>query len=117
MAAESDGLLVQSSCAKTNAAKSTSRVSSTSRSSVETPGLKTVVHGSTSATSASPRVRACTSFACFPEEPRKIRGFIPWRLREISCRAATGARRRSVKRRLLTGEEQLGFLSYAGRSG
>jgi hypothetical protein len=35
---------VQSSWAKTNAAKSTSRVSSTSRARVETPGLKTVVH-------------------------------------------------------------------------
>ena len=77
VAAGSDGLLVQSSWANTNAAKSTSPVSSTSRSSVDTPGLKTVVHGSTSATSASPRVRACTSFACLPEEPRKMRGFIP----------------------------------------
>ena len=69
-----DPSLVQSSWAKTNAAKSTSRVSSTSRSSVETPGLKTVVHGSTSAMSWSPRVSACSSFSCLPDEPRKMRG-------------------------------------------
>src|SRR5207253_11471463 len=68
--------VVQSSWAKTNAAKSTSRVSSTSRSSVETPGLKTVVHASTSAMSWSPRVSACSSFSCCPDDPRKIRGFI-----------------------------------------
>ena len=73
---ESDWLLVQSSSPNTNAAKSTSRVSSTSRSSVDTPGLNTVVHGSTSATSSSPRVSACTSFACLPDEPRKMRGFM-----------------------------------------
>ena len=68
--------VVQSSWAKTNAAKSTSRVSSTSRSRVETPGLKTVVHGSTSAMSWSPRVSAWSSFSCCPDDPRKIRGFI-----------------------------------------
>ena len=45
---------VQSSWAKMNAAKSTSWVRSTSRSSVEVPGLNTMVHGSTSATSARP---------------------------------------------------------------
>ena len=55
-------------------------VSSTSRSSVDTPGLKTAVHGSTSATSASPRVSACTSFACLPEEPRKMRALVHARI-------------------------------------
>ena len=71
---------VQSSWAKMNAAKSTSRVSSTRRSSVETPGLNTDVHGSTSATSASPRVSAWTSFTCLPDEPRKMRGFMRGRV-------------------------------------
>jgi hypothetical protein len=66
--------LVQSSWAKMNAAKSTSRVSSTSRPSVVLPGLNVTVHGSTSATSASPRVSASSSCACLPEEPRKMRG-------------------------------------------
>jgi hypothetical protein len=39
------------------------------------PGLKDVVQGSTCATSSRPRVSACSSFACFPDDPRKIRGF------------------------------------------
>ena len=73
--AEAGGLpVVQSSCAKTNAAKSTSRVSSSRRSSVDVPGLKDVVQGSTRAMSLRPRVSACSSFSCFPDEPRKIRG-------------------------------------------
>ena len=50
--------VVQSSWAKTKAAKSTSRVSSSRRSSVVVPGLKTVVQGSTCATSSRPRVSA-----------------------------------------------------------
>src|SRR6185312_3311783 len=66
--------VVQSSWAKTNAAKSTSRVSSTSRSRVETPGLNTVVHGSTLAMSWSPRVSAWSSFSCCPDDPRKMHG-------------------------------------------
>src|SRR5512144_2388501 len=73
--AEADGLaVVQSSWANTNAAKSTSRVSSTRRSSVVVPGLKEVVQGSTWATSSRPRVSACSSLACLPDEPRKMRG-------------------------------------------
>src|SRR4029450_4189599 len=64
------GLLVQSSCAKTNAAKSTSG----GTASVVGPGLNDVVQGSTCATSSRPRVSACSSFACFPDEPRKMRG-------------------------------------------
>ena len=67
-------VVVQSSWANTNAAKSTSWESSTRRSSVDRPGLNVVVHGSTSATSASPRVIAWSSLACLPDEPRKIRG-------------------------------------------
>ena len=51
-------VVVQSSWAKTNAAKSTSWESSTSRSRVDRPGLNVVVQGSTSATSSSPRVIA-----------------------------------------------------------
>jgi hypothetical protein len=66
--------LVQSSRAKTKAAKSTSRVSSSRRSSVFVPGLKLVVQGSTSATSPRPRARVDTSPACPVDEPRKIRG-------------------------------------------
>src|SRR5215475_1539911 len=66
--------VVQSSCANTKAAKSTSCASSTSRSSVVVPGLKDVVQGSTCATSSRPRVNACSSFSCFPDEPRKMRG-------------------------------------------
>src|SRR6267142_225090 len=67
-------LIVQSSRANTNAAKSTSRASSRSRPSVVVPELKEVVQGSTCATSSRPRVSACSSFCCFPDEPRKIRG-------------------------------------------
>src|SRR5262245_25901083 len=67
-------LLVQSSSANTNAAKSTSRVSSRRRFSVVVPGLKDVVQGSTCATSSRPRVNACTIFFCAADEPRKIRG-------------------------------------------
>src|ERR671936_1077032 len=67
-------VVVQSSWANTNAAKSTSRESSTSRSSVDRPGLNVVVQGSTSATSSSPRVIAWSSLACLPDEPMKIRG-------------------------------------------
>ena len=55
-------------------AKSTSCASSRSRSSVVVPGLKDVVQGSTRAMSSRPRVSACSSFCCFPEEPRKMRG-------------------------------------------
>ena len=40
-----------------------------------TPGLNVVVQGSTSAMSASPRVIASSSFACLPDDPRKMRGF------------------------------------------
>ena len=71
-------VVVQSSWANTNAAKSTSCESSTSRSRVDRPGLNVVVQGSTSATSSSPRAIAWSSFACFPDDPRKIRGlFMP----------------------------------------
>src|SRR5262245_9138086 len=66
--------VVQSSWANTNAAKSTSRVSSRRRSIVVVPRLKDVVQGSTRATSSRPRVSAWTSFACLPDDPRKIRG-------------------------------------------
>jgi len=69
-------LVVQSSWANTNAAKSTSWESSTSRSSVDRPGLNVVVHGSTSATSESPRVIARSSLACAPDDPRKMRGLL-----------------------------------------
>src|SRR5688572_1400550 len=76
-AVDGSGLLVvQSSCANTNAAKSTSRVSSSRRSNVVVPGLKDVVHGSTCATSSRPPVSACSSFSCFPDEPRKMRGLV-----------------------------------------
>ena len=67
-------VVVQSSWANTNAAKSTSWESSTSRSRVDRPGLNVVVQGSTSATSSSPRVIAWSSLACLPDEPRKLRG-------------------------------------------
>ena len=67
--------LVQSSRANTNAAKSTWCASSSRRSSVVVPGLKDVVQGSTRATSSRPRVRACSSFSCCPDDPRKMRGF------------------------------------------
>src|SRR5215471_5758426 len=80
-------LVVQSSWANTNAAKSTSWESSTSRSSVERPGLNVVVHGSTSATSESPRSMALSSLACLPDDPRKIRGLV---IRDLSLdRCAT----------------------------
>src|SRR5205085_12077479 len=69
-------VVVQSSWANTNAAKSTSWESSTSRSRVDRPGLNVVVQGSTSATSASPRVIAWSSFACLPDDPRKMRGLL-----------------------------------------
>ena len=65
---------VQSSRANTNAAKSTSCASSKRRASVVVPGLRDVVQGSTCATSSRPRVSACTSFFCIPDEPRKMRG-------------------------------------------
>jgi hypothetical protein len=69
-------VVVQSSLANTNAAKSTSWESSTSRSRVDRPGLNVVVQGSTSATSPSPRVIACSSLACSPDDPKKIRGLL-----------------------------------------
>ena len=65
---------VQSSWANTNAAKSTSWESSTSRSRVARPGLNVVVQGSTSATSPSPRVIAWSSLVCLPDDPRNMRG-------------------------------------------
>ena len=53
--AECSGLfVVQSSCAKTKAAKSTSRVSSIRRSSVDVPGLKDVIQGSNDQGKATP---------------------------------------------------------------
>src|SRR5438876_9180896 len=67
-------VVVQSSWANTNAAKSTSWESSTRRSRVDRPGLNVVVQGSTSATSSSPRVIDWRSLACLPDEPMKIRG-------------------------------------------
>src|SRR5438552_12014667 len=79
-------VVVQSSWANTNAAKSTSWESSTSRSRVDRPGLNVVVQGSTSATSSSPRVIAWTSLACLPDDPRKMRGLFmrdsPFRSRD-----------------------------------
>src|SRR5687768_5684713 len=79
-------VVVQSSWANTNAAKSTSWESSTSRSSVDRPGLNVVVQGSTSAMSSSPRVIAWSSLACLPDDPRKMRGLImrdsPFRSRD-----------------------------------
>ena len=72
---DAEGLVVvQSSRANTNAAKSTSCTSSRRRSNVVVPGLKDVVQGSTCATPSRPRVSACSSFSCFPDEPRKMRG-------------------------------------------
>src|SRR5213078_2810893 len=65
-------VVVQSSWANTNAAKSTSWESSTSRSRVERPGLNVVVQGSTSATSLSPRVIAWSSLACLPGDPGQV---------------------------------------------
>src|SRR6476620_5480851 len=87
-------VVVQSSWANTNAAKSTSWESSTSRSRVDRPGLNVVVHGSTSATSSSPRVIASSSLACSPDDPRKMRGLFmrdsrsrTWRTRYAVGRA------------------------------
>src|SRR5215471_13368064 len=73
-------VVVQSSWANTNAAKSTSWESSTSRSRVDRPGLNAVVQGSTSATSSSPRVIAWSSLTCSPDDPRKMRGLFICRL-------------------------------------
>src|SRR5438552_16834701 len=80
-------LVVQSSRANANAAKSTSCASSRRRSSVVVPGLKEVVQGSTCATSSRPRVSACSSFSCFPDEPRKMRGLsIPSSRQQVGLR-------------------------------
>jgi hypothetical protein len=38
------------------------------------PGLKLVVQGSMRATSSRPRVSTSSSFACFFDEPRNMRG-------------------------------------------
>src|SRR5215204_2322264 len=65
-------VVVQSSWANTNAAKSTSCESSTSRSRVDRPGLNVVVHGSTSATSSSPRIIAWSSLACLPDDTSRL---------------------------------------------
>src|SRR5262245_56841443 len=67
-------VIVQSSRANTNAATSTVCESSTSRSSVDRPGLNVVVQGSTSATSESPFAIAWSSLVWSPDDPRKIRG-------------------------------------------
>jgi hypothetical protein len=69
-------VVVQSSRANTNAAKSTSWESSTSRSRVDRPGLNVVVQGSTSAMSSRPSVIASSSLACWPDDPRNMRGFM-----------------------------------------
>src|SRR4051812_37626564 len=72
---DADGVtVVQSSWAKTKTAYSTSRESSTRRSSVLTPGLNEVVHGSTTATSSKPRASARSILSCLPDEPRNTRG-------------------------------------------
>jgi len=68
------GRAESASCANTNAAKSTSWESSTSRSRVDRPGLNVVVQGSTSATASSPRVIPWSSLVCLPDDPRKMRG-------------------------------------------
>src|SRR5947207_13153332 len=83
-------VVVQSSCAKTNAAKSTSWESSTSRSRVDRPGLNVVVQGSTSAASTRPRVIAWRSLACLPDDPRKMRGMF---MRDSPLRSSAGAQR------------------------
>src|SRR5207247_5707083 len=90
-------VVVQSSWANTNAAKSTSWESSTSRSRVDRPGLNVVVQGSTSATSSSPRVIAWTNFACLPDDPRKTRGLFM---------RATGLRSHNDEERRHDGEER-----------
>ena len=46
------------------------------RSALDRPGLNVVIHGSTSATSESPRAIARSSLACSAEDPRKIRGLL-----------------------------------------
>ena len=79
-------VVVQSSWANTNAAKSTSWESSTSRSRVDLPGLNVVVHGSTSATSASPFSIARSSLAYWPDEPRKMRGLFMRDSRRVTWR-------------------------------
>src|SRR5438552_8681683 len=90
-------VVVQSSCSNTKPAKSTSWESSTSRSRVDRPGLNVVVHGSTSATSSSPRVIAWTSLACLPDDPRKMRGLFmrdsPVRSRDERPAYSTRSRR------------------------
>src|SRR6476620_4682576 len=88
-------VVVQSSWAKTNAAKSTSWESSTSRSRVDLPGLNVVIQGSTSAISSSPRVIAWSSLACLPDEPRKMRG--------LFMRDGRLSRRRGQRTRLASG--------------
>ena len=80
---------VQWSRANANAAKSTSCASSTRRSSVVVPGLNDVVQGSTCAPSSRPRVSAWSSFSCFPDEPRKMRGLS---IRSFRQRGLDGAR-------------------------
>src|SRR4051794_35464611 len=67
-------VVIQSSWANTNAAKSTSWESSTSRSRVDRPGLNVVVQTSTSTTSSRPSAIAWRSLACLPDDPRKMRG-------------------------------------------
>src|SRR5205823_2381025 len=89
-------VVIQSSWANTNAAKSTSWESSTSLSRVDRPGLNVVVQGSTSATSSRPRVIAWRSLACLPDDPRKMRGMF---MRDSPDRTSAGAHRtRSEKR-------------------
>src|SRR5437879_5964489 len=96
-------VVVQSSWANTNAAKSTSWESSTSRSRVDRPGLNVVVQGSTSATSSSPRVIAWTSLACLPDDPRKMRGLFmrdsPFRSRDEGQSTRLDPVRDEVERR------------------
>ncbi len=92
-------VVVQSSWANTNAAKSTSWESSTSRSRVDRPGLNVVVHGSTSTRSSSPRVIASSSVACLPDDPRKMRGFMGDFMMTDAANAAPWAARRHPKSR------------------
>src|SRR6476620_5671509 len=88
---------VQSSWANTNAAKSTSRESSTRRSRVDRPGLNEVVQGSTSATSSRPRVIAWSSLDCLPDDPRKMRGL-------FTRGSRAGSREEHQGRQLLRGQ-------------
>src|SRR5438477_9791946 len=83
-------VVIQSSWANTNAAKSTSWESSTSLSRVDRPGLNVVVQGSTSATSSRPRVIPWRSLACLPDDPRKMRGMF---MRDSPDRISAGAHR------------------------